>query len=153
MRKNAWAPAAGVSVGLLVMLAVASGCKSPTLPSAGGGYIITSAPIDTGVTAPALCIAVNTAEPAGVWWWQPGHKGCETRSSGPGLFRGIQVAVTAGTSSQLEVRFQLKVISVQHPSGELVEVALVLEDQSMRAQASGARVPTHRRSNLVIPPE
>jgi hypothetical protein len=151
MHKSARAPAAAVFAGLFVMVAVVWGCKSPTVTSVAGGYVVTRAPIDTGVTAPALCIAVNTSEPDGVWWWQPGQKGCETSSTGPGLFRGVHVVVTGGTSSHVEVRFQLQVIAIAHPAGQLVEVALVLEDQSMRAQASGARVPTYRRSDLVIP--
>lgn len=121
-------------------------CKSPTQPSTAGSYLVTNTPIDTGVTSPALCIAVDTSQADGVWWWQPGRNGCASRSTGPGLFRGMHVTASGAPPGAVVVSFQLQLIDVDHAAGRTADVILTLEDQYMRAQASGARVPTHRRS-------
>src|SRR4051794_1077236 len=121
---------------LFISVVGVTACESPTQSSTAGSYLVTSTPIDTGVTSPALCIAVDTSQADGVWWWSPGRNGCASRSTGPGLFRGMHVTASGAAPGAVEVRFQLQLIDVDHPAGRTADVILTLQDQYMRAQAS-----------------
>jgi hypothetical protein len=52
-------------------------------------YVVTESPIDVG-RGIRLCIAVDPADHRGMWWWQPGATGCDSRSTGPGLFHAVE---------------------------------------------------------------
>jgi hypothetical protein len=68
-------------------------------------------------------------------------------TTGPTVFRAQPATVAASRSSgDIEVRFQLSLMSGQR------DVALRLQEGSMRVTASGARVSTERRDDLDIPP-
>ena len=113
-------------------------------------YIVTASPIDVGLGTAALCIAVDTLNEHGVWWWQPGTSGCANRSTGPAVFEADQATVSQSTRSPaINVGFRLPLHSTIRP---FVDIHLVLEHGSMRAVASRASVPTLRRSNLDVPP-
>ena len=136
---------------VIVLLAVAlAACRTASAPPR---FIVTAAPIDVGVVSTALCVAVDPAEPRGVWWWEPGLSGCTSRSTGPDLFRAQRAVVASrGESEALEVSFRMQLKraadSVLPP---YADVHLVVEDQAIRAAASGATVAIARRADLELP--
>lgn len=112
-------------------------------------YVVTASPINVGVVSGALCIAVDTHDQQGVWWWEPGRSGCSSRSTGPGVFHAEQAKVSLPTSSgSIKVSFRMPLHSIENP---FTDVRLVLEAGGMRAMASGVRVPTESRRDLAIP--
>lgn len=112
-------------------------------------YVVTASPIDVGVVTGDLCIAVDRLDQHGVWWWQPGRSGCSTRSTGPGVFHAEEATVLPATpSGAIEVGFRMPVHSLTSP---FADVRLVLESGTIRAVASGERVPTEARNDLEIP--
>src|SRR5262245_38875523 len=66
----------------------------PTFTGSAPRFVVTAAPIDVGISGRGLCIAVDPNDSTGVWWWQPGHSGCSSRSTGPGVFRADDARVT-----------------------------------------------------------
>jgi len=136
---------------VIVLLAVAlAACRtSPAAPR----FIVTAAPIDTGVSSQRLCVGVDPAEPRGVWWWEPGLSGCTSRSTGPDLFRAERALVTSrGESEAFEVSFRMQLKraadSVLPP---YADVHLTVQDRAIRAAASGASVAIARRADLEVP--
>ena len=132
-----------VLVGLLL---VALACRSAR-------YIVTTAPIDVGAGPLGLCVAVDPADPQGVWWWEPGQSGCSSRSTGPGVFHAGEATVLARTeSAKIEVRFRLPLHG--RPGSTMptfVDVRLAIQDGNMLAATTGTRVPTDRRNDLEVP--
>jgi len=109
---------------------------------------VTARPIDIGLGA-GLCIAVDPADPRGVWWWEPGDSGCARRSTGPGVFHAEDASVSqSAKSGPIGVRFRLGTHSMTRP---FVDVRLVLESDELRLAESGVRVPTQRRNDLNVP--
>jgi hypothetical protein len=136
---------------LLVVALGACGTAPRTAPDAPR-YIVTAAPIDTGVVSKALCIGVDPGDPRGVWWWEPGASGCGTRSTGPDVFHADRAEVVArhgSTPIAVGFRMQLK----RGPASTLpafADVHLVVEDRAIRAVASGVEVAAARRADLEL---
>jgi hypothetical protein len=115
-------------------------------------FVVTSRPLDVGVLATPICIAVDPDDRFGIWWWEPGATGCGTRSTGPGLFHAEHASVVALPSGVIECRFSLQVQA--RPGARdaaRADVALVLQHDRMRLAASGDEVPTERRNDLAVP--
>jgi hypothetical protein len=94
-------------------------------------------------------VAFDPADEHGVWWWEPGATGCDTRSTGPGVFHADRAVVPrAATGSPLALTFRLGMHSASRP---FVDVRLVLEDGSIRAVDTGARATLVRRAVLEVP--
>jgi hypothetical protein len=130
---------------LAALMLVTLACRSALVPR----YILTTAPLDVGVRGGGLCVAVDPADPKGVWWWEPGESGCSSRSTGPGVFRADDATVVAQTgSAKIEVRFRIGLHSTM-PS--FADVRLAIQDGDMLTTATGARVTTVRRSDLEVP--
>ena len=133
----------------VLLLALSLGaCR--TLAPAAPRYIVTLTPVSLGIgpgNHPGLCIAVDSADAQGVWWWQPGPSGCSSRITGPTVFRAhLATVATARGSGATEVGFQVPLME-----GPPRDFRLVLQGDGMRVADSGERVSTERRSNLDIP--
>jgi hypothetical protein len=111
--------------------------------SAAPKYVVTEAPIDVG-RGILLCVAVDRDDPQGVWWWGPGRDGCQTRSTGPGLFHADDGQVSH-VDSRVNVAFRLGLHSLTE---QTMIVRLAIDDGQMRAEGSNARVAIVRRANL-----
>ena len=133
---------------VLLLFGLSLGACRAFAPSVND-YIVTVTPVNlVGVGHPGVCIAVNRADPQGVWWWEPGPSGCSSRTTGPTVFRGHLATVeTPRGSDATEVGFQLQLMS-----GPPRDVRLVLHDGVVRDVASDVRVSTERRRNLDSPP-
>lgn len=110
-------------------------------------YIVTATPIDVGV-GPEICVALAADDSDTVWWWQPGSSGCESRSTGPGIFRADARVSPGQGSSPTAVSMRIGTHSTLHP---FTDVRLVLEGRELRAVQTGARVTTVLRKKLDIP--
>jgi hypothetical protein len=139
-----------------MLLAVALGaCRPARRPPEALRYIVTAAPLDVGVVSKALCIGVDPDDTRGVWWWEPGASGCDTRSTGPDVFRAERAVVAArGGSTPIAVSFRMQ-LKRAPDSGlpSFADVHLVVDDQAIRAAASGASVAIARRADLALPLE
>ena len=111
-------------------------------------YVVTSRPIDVGLGPAGLCIAVDPANPHGVWWWQPGRTGCASRSTGPGVFPAESAGVVAASpSGRLDISFRVPTHSSARP---FIDVRAIIENGVMRRPSSKAEVPVYRRKDLEI---
>jgi hypothetical protein len=129
----------------LLLLGSVVGCsgyrgRRATVPS----YVVTSAPIDVR-RGLLLCVAVEPTQTTGVWWWQPGPSGCDTRITGPDVFRAEHARVVTHRGV-VDARFRLQLVS-----GDAADVNLTIKDGAMRLNQSGAIVPTGRRTHLSVP--
>jgi len=114
-------------------------------------YIVTTSPIDVGISS-KVCLAIDPTDRQGVWWWEPGRSGCSSRSTGPGVFHANDAVVARRQSETVDVRFRLGLhVAPDSARPPFIDVRLVLHDDGMLEAASGARVPTERRDNLKIP--
>jgi hypothetical protein len=140
------------SVAVLLTLTLVA-CRSMPPRSAPARYIVTATPIDVGVMAPAICVAVDPTDTQGVWWWLPGSAGCSSRSTGPGVFPAEHAVVTASPQTgAIEIRFRVQLILAPGSTrAQFPDVVLALQDGVVRAMASGAQVRTERRNNLALP--
>jgi hypothetical protein len=131
--------------GAFVLLSVPlSACK--TLPPPIPRYIVTAAPVDVSGGGYRMCIAVDPTDAQGVWWWEPGPSGCNTRTTGPTVFRAELARVTdAAEAGRTEAGFMLPLMSGPR------NVRLVLQHAEMRVAGSDVRVSTERRADLEIP--
>jgi hypothetical protein len=121
-------------------------CHPP--PPATPRYLVTARQIDVG-DGIRLCVAVDPADPHGVWWWGAGESGCGSRSTGPAVFRAQEATVSPPRQGgQTEVSFRLGTHSARRP---VIDVRLLLENGTMRAVESGAHVRLQRRNDLDIP--
>jgi hypothetical protein len=104
-----------------------------------------------------LCVAIDPADPVGVWWWGPGRSGCATRNTAPGppqenatglaaLFHA-EDAVVISRGNATEARFRLGL----HGPPDYVDVDLIIRDGHMLSVSTGARVGIRQLRNLDIP--
>jgi hypothetical protein len=116
-------------------------------------YAVTEAPVQVGLRNTGLCVAVDTNDSQGVWWWEPGASGCSTRSTGPGVFKGENASVSPSTDSgATDILFRLQLITGPDSTApSFLDVRLVLKGSHMRVVATGTEVPTVRRTNLDVP--
>jgi hypothetical protein len=119
--------------------------SQPSVPR----YLVSGSPIDIGLGPSGLCVAVDPNDPHGVWWWEPGTSGCASRSTGPKVFHGDEATVSQPThKGPIVVSFHLGTHSVTRP---FISVRLVIEDDNIRMQESGARVAIQGRTDLDVP--
>ena len=123
---------------------------SPTMEPhrSGARYLVTEDPIDIGMGI-RLCVAVDASDEHGVWWWMPGRTGCDSRSSGPGVFHpqdGTVSPLANGARTLLGFR-----VGTHSGSRPFIDVRLVVEHDEMTAAESGDRVHLNLRDNLTLP--
>ena len=136
---------------LIAALVTLIACR-PTLTRPAPIFLVTVTPINVGVGPGALCIAVDTEDPMGVWWWEPGRLGCSSRSTGPGVFRALDARVAARSrSATIDVYFRLQLITGPREGPRFAEVRLAVQDADIRVTPSGAQVKIERRHDLDIP--
>jgi hypothetical protein len=112
-------------------------------------YIVTVTPIDVGVSPSGLCVAVDPKDQHGLWWWEPGHGVCSSRSSGPGLFHAEDAIVSqAARSGPVALSFRLGTHSQTRP---FVDVRLTVDEHEMRSLDTDSHVAVKRRNALDIP--
>lgn len=113
---------------------------------ANARYIVTATPFDLLKSShPGFCVAVDSTDAQGVWWWEPGRSGCSSRSTGPKVFpanRGIVAKVSGAIDLQFEVQLM---------TGDPLQVKLTIDDAGMRREPSGERVSIERRRDLDVP--
>jgi hypothetical protein len=119
------------------IVVVAAACR-PAAPR----YAVTATPIDVGGGLPALCVAVDAADPHGAWWWHPGRTGCASRGSSV-----MNDGLAAVSSSDAAVTVGFGIGTVR---GTTVAVRLVFEGAEIRS-GTGARVAVERRGDLNVP--
>jgi hypothetical protein len=132
----------------LVLAFSCGGCARSTSP----GFIVSAKPLDVGIVHP-VCIAVDVNAEDGVWWWQPGASGCDSRSTGPTVFHADAAKVRGWHMSRgYSAEFQVQLMGPRHSTQErIARISLVLRDGTMTAVASRATVPTVVRKDLEIP--
>jgi hypothetical protein len=132
-----------LAAGALLGWRSASQQQSPLSP-----YLVTESPIDIG-DGIRLCVAVDTKNQDGVWWWEPGRSGCTSRSTGPGVFHAERAKVsTAAPTGPTTIGFRLGTHSATRP---FIDVRLEVADGTMRALESRARVSLRRSQDLDVP--
>jgi len=130
-----------------LLVVVLAACHTAAPPQrAADKYLVTASAIDVG-DGIKLCLAVDPDDEKGLWWWGAGRTGCDSRSTGPGLFRGDDAIVSRAAKSTT-IGFRLGTHSATRP---FIDVRLVLEDQTLRSLESGERVAVQRRTNLDVP--
>lgn len=98
----------GISV-IIACAAAVGGRAQSAVPDER--YLVSATPIDLGVRGPAhFCVAVDPTDRQGVWWWEAGATGCDSRSTGPAVFHADGASV-ANTASGIEVRFRIPLVS------------------------------------------
>ena len=143
-----------------VVVAVVVGCRSmPIEVTQTRQYVVSAEPIGVHPGPGALCVAVDPADPTGVWWWGPGRSGCSTRNTIPGpqqenakgpagLFHATDAAVVSrDKGATTEARFRMSM----HGEPASVDINLIIRDGSMRCVSTGAQVSTKQVANLDIP--
>jgi hypothetical protein len=137
------------AVFLALVISQLVGCRSmSTTQSSPARYDATVTPIAVGLETLELCIAVDPADPRGVWWWEPGSNGCATRSTGPAVFRGDEASVSQPSGKSTTASFRLQTHSATRP---FITVRLTLTDQTMTSLDTGSKVTLQRRGDLDIP--
>lgn len=135
-----------------LLVAALSGTACATRPAARE-FIVTAEPLDVGVVDAKLCIALDVHTKDGVWWWQPGASGCDSRSTGPTVFRGESAVINPwhmarGHSAEFQLQRIMPADSTESP---VAVVRLVSREGTMTAVATTATVPTSVRRDLDIP--
>jgi hypothetical protein len=125
-------------------------CRSvPQSAASTSRYLVTVRPIDVGLPSAPLCIAVDPVDEHGVWWWDPGASGCDSRSTGPGVFWAEEAVVTrSAPSGPIAASFRLPTHSASRP---VLDVRLVIEAGQMRTLGSAVKVELRGRSTLDLP--
>ena len=77
-------------------------------------YLVTTSPIDVG-DGIKRCLAVDPRDRGGVWWWQAGYSGSDSRSTGPDLFHPDDATVS-GASGSTTIGFRLGTHSDTRPT-------------------------------------
>jgi hypothetical protein len=136
-------------------LFLAAALSASACSRAGGPpeFIVTAEPLEVTAGLTKLCVAVDVQAKDGVWWWQPGASGCDSRSTGPTPFRGEAARVytwhlSRGHSAEFQLQRMVPPRSTDAPN---VHVRVTLREGRMSAVATGATVPTVRRPDLEIP--
>lgn len=107
-------------------------------------YIVTGAPLKLIDPAhPGVCIAIDPADPKGVWWWDAGRSGCSDRSSS--TMAADQASVARAAGDAVEASFQVGLMS-----GRTLEVRLEARDGRIRDAVTGTSVPAERRATLEV---
>jgi hypothetical protein len=101
-----------------------------------------------GTAHPGFCLAIDSNNSRGVWWWHPGRSGCASRSTGPTVIDAEDATVASTASGAVEVRFQLQLMV-----GGPRQVRLILQDGVLRDLDSGEHVSTVSRRDRNIPPD
>lgn len=120
------------------------GCALFTTPKpATRSYVISSVPIEAR-RGLLFCFAVAAEPPTGVWWWQPGPTGCDSRITGPGLFQadGARVVTRTGV---VDASFRIALME-EGPT----DFSLSIANGEMRLGVSGPSVPTMQRARLDV---
>jgi hypothetical protein len=134
---------------LALLVAQLIGCRSaPVAQSSRTRYATTTAAIAVGLGTLKLCIAIDPADPHGVWWWEPGATGCTTRSTGPWVFRGDEASVAQSPGKPITASFRLPTHSESRP---FITVRLTMSNDAMMSLDTGAEVSVQRRGDLDIP--
>lgn len=124
---------------VLCLLALVGAC------AASPGYVVTSEPLKLIDPAhPGLCIAIDPADPKGVWWWDAGRAGCSDRSSA--TMAADQASVARAAGDAIEASFQVGLVS-----GRTLQVRLEARDGRIRDAVTGTSVPAERRAALEVP--
>jgi hypothetical protein len=110
-------------------------------------YVVTAEPLHLDLPTNPLCIAIDPADPQGVWWWEPGSS-CRNRRTSDILHPGRPVVVRDASSVRIEVSFRIGLHSLTRP---FVDVTLVVDEKGMGSATSDVRVPTEDRDDLDIP--
>src|SRR4051794_16795056 len=87
--------------------AVLIGCASIEAQP-GGCCIVTTDPVRVSPGSLGLCVAVDSIDAHGVWWWEPGASGCAARSTGPDVFRADAATVSRDRRGVTAVEFRLE---------------------------------------------
>jgi len=127
-------------------------CHHLNAPPQVARFVVSSTPLDVGVTPRPLCIGVDPADREGVWWWEPGTSGCSNRPDGRRVAHADRATVVGENAGAYNVSFRIPV--AQDPdsvAADLLDVKLVLQNEQLRSVASGARVATLRRTDMSIP--
>jgi hypothetical protein len=127
---------------LLVPIALIAFSQSPALGKVR--YAVTATPLDVGLSAQKLCIAVNADDSHGIWWWEPGWNGCASRSTGPGVFNADGATVSR-KGDVIDASFRLGLHVHDH-----LDVRIVIERGRIRSQ-SGGDVAADVRADLDVP--
>jgi len=126
---------------------LALACCTLQTAASGKSYFVTTTPVDVGMPSQRLCVAVDEANPHGIFWWDAGRGGqCSTRSSS--LMTAERPSVSRAADGSIDVRFRLELIS-REPNAH-IDVVLSIDGQTMRGM-SGTRVPVAKRNDLKIP--
>jgi len=130
-------------------------CLVGILTSACGSaeprYHVTERPLACG-DGLVLCVAIDPRDAQGVWWWEPGASGCDSYSTGPGVFPGDQASVSVPQpDGQISVSFRLPIHATSEPYHR--ELRLLVHGDSIRVAGDDASTRLQRRSNLILAEE
>jgi hypothetical protein len=103
------------------------------------GLLVTTKPLDVGIAPHPLCIAVTTAEPLRVTYWDPGAD-CSTRWSSVGTAVIVDVANAGRAERTVRVRIALHV--------GMAEVSLRVTPRSIRSLQTGALQPARPQTSI-----
>ncbi len=121
-------------------------------------YVVTVDPISVHAGPGSLCVAIDPADPTGIWWWGPGRSGCASRNTMPGprqenakgiaaLFHAVNAAVSTDSSVTVHARFRLGM----HGQPEFIDVDLTVRADVIRCTSTQAEVQAKRLDILDIP--
>ena len=122
----------------VLALSALAACQRPS-----DGLLVTTKPLDVGIPPHALCIAVTTAEPVRVDYWDPGAD-CSTRMSGVGTAIVAGVAKAGDTDRTVRVRIALHV--------GVADVSLRVTSSSIRSLQTGAEQPARFQKSIPASP-
>jgi hypothetical protein len=110
-------------------------------------YAVSAAPLNVG-TSGKLCMAVDSTDPHGIWWWESSTENCSSRDTGPGVFKADEATVSTD-SAGVHASFRLPIHGPPREPHHL-DVRLVIAGGRMRSE-SGSDVPVVYRVDLNIP--
>lgn len=141
---------------------IALALQASSVPAASrlqrSAYVVTSDPISVHPGPGGLCVAVDPADPTGIWWWGPGRSGCASRNTMPGprqenakgiaaLFHAVDAAVSTDSSEIVHARFRLGM----HGQPEFIDVDLTVRAGVIRCTSTLVEVQAKRPDILDIP--
>lgn len=121
-------------------------------------YVVTLDPIRIDSGPGGICIAIDPADRAGVWWWGSGRSGCATRNtmaqpnqeSVTGLavlFHPVDAVVSHTPAGETEARFRLAL----HGPPDHVDLVLIVRGDQLESSPTGMNVGIKRVRQLDIP--
>ena len=142
-------PICGVVVAIAVVMFVAS--PHAARQSKQPRYYFTTEPLE--IKEFRQCVAVEPANPTGVWVYSPGQRGCGSRTSGPDLYHPDGATVVSADPAVTVVRFRLQRRFPPPPTatfgGVWVDAELTVRDGYM--STDGSRVRVEGRNERYIP--